>query len=158
MKKIILPLVGLAVAGVLATGCAPTKSLTEAPTTGSTTTEPSTPAVEASEPGEEPAASEPTALKASDLKVTMKITSKECYGSAGCLLGYKVKVVWAGTPRELDADYDVTYKITGDEDGPVLETFTVYSDGQYDEPYEDMLSTKSSGTKPTIKVVEIEEA
>jgi hypothetical protein len=108
---------------------------------------------------EETPTPEPTlhVLKASDLELTIKETSKHCFGSAGCNVEYKVKVAFAiPDPGELAGDYDVTFRIKGDEDGPITDTITVYSDGKYDVS-EGYASTPSSHTKLSAKVTDVEE-
>lgn len=106
---------------------------------------------------ETPSEPELHALKASDLDLTVKTTSKQCFGSAGCNVEYKVKVAFAiPDPGELAGTYDVTYKISGDESGPIIETLTVYPDGKYDVN-EGYASTKSKYVKLVAKVTDVEE-
>lgn len=139
------PLLPVAVA-LLLTGCAVS--------TGSESVAPQTSTTPAVEDTPEPSLHE---LKASDLELTVKTTSKHCFGSAGCNVEYKVKVAFAiPDPGELAGDYDVTFKVLGDEDGPIVDTFTIYSDGKYDVT-EGFASTKSSNTKLTAKVAELDQ-
>jgi hypothetical protein len=46
--------------------------------------------------------------------------------------------------------WNITYQITGDESGPIIGTFNIYGDGQYDVN-EEFLPTRSSNTPITIK-------
>jgi hypothetical protein len=142
----------------LLTGCAPAnpKEIATSPAAAPANT---APAVET--PAEDPTTPEPVSaspLAKSDLALTMKVTRKACFGSAGCNISYKVKVAWHNPEHELDGDYDVTYQVVGGEDGPKLDTLTVYADGQYDQPWQDSVSTRSSSSKLSIKVVSVEQA
>lgn len=82
-----------------------------------------------------------------DVKVTPRIKSKQCFGSAGCSVELAVSLGWTiPDPGKLDGTYDVTYTLTGDEDGPVIETLTVYPNGRYDVPYDASLYPPYSST------------
>jgi hypothetical protein len=90
------------------------------------------------------------------LKLTLRITSKQCFGSAGCNVEYRVAPVWTATPGvELDGDYDITYEVTGDDSGPILDTLTIYSNGKYEVPFEGLMSTSSGAVHPTVTIVRI---
>jgi hypothetical protein len=90
------------------------------------------------------------------LKLTLRITSKQCFGSAGCNVEYRVAPVWTATPGvDLDGDYDITYKVTGDDSGPILDTLTIYSNGKYEVPFEGLMSTSSGAVHPTVTITRI---
>ncbi len=95
-------------------------------------------------------------LKAADVKLSLKTIDKQCFGSAGCNVSVQVQAKHAGglgtfvTPDT----WLVTYEIRGGSDGPTIGSFEI-SDGSYDMNTED-LSTASSGTKLTVKVVDVE--
>jgi hypothetical protein len=90
------------------------------------------------------------------LKLTLRITSKQCFGSAGCNVEYRVAPVWTATPGvDLDGDYDITYKVTGDDSGPILDTLTIYSNGKYEVPFEGLMSTSSGAVHPTATIIRI---
>lgn len=111
------------------------------------------------EPGVQPATTEPTTpaaslLTKSDVKLTLKVTSKDCFGSAGCNVDVQVKAS-ADYSKLGNNSWDVTYSIKGDEDGPTIGTLTLDPDGTYNVR-EESLSTKSSGTKISVTVTEVE--
>ena len=97
-------------------------------------------------------------LTADDLELKLKTTEKSCYGSAGGLETVRISVAIDGTVADnLDPDvqWDVTYRITGDENGPIIGTFSIYPDGQYDVN-EENLGTPTCETKPTITITDLE--
>lgn len=91
---------------------------------------------------------------APDFELTPKIRSKQCFGSAGCLVDVQIKVGYDGAPLSDDDTWQVTYELTGDESGPIIGSFEV-TGSTYDENTES-LSTKSSRTKIKIKVTDVE--
>lgn len=105
-----------------------------------------TPAVEPTQ-----AAATPTAT---DVKLTPKITSKECFGSAGCLVTLKVNAQYNGPVLSPDDTWLVTYEVNGVEDGPLIGSFEMTGD-QY-TVNEESVSTKSSRSKVTVKVTDVE--
>lgn len=61
-----------------------------------------------------------------DFKAKLKITGSDCFGSAGCLLDYKIGLTWLGPSGALlDKSYDVYYRVTGGDDGGTSGTITV---------------------------------
>jgi hypothetical protein len=108
------------------------------------------------EPVEEPAGTVPTKR---NFVFRVKTTEKECFGSAGCNVGIQLTPKWVGVgdPTDLDADYDITYRITGGEDGPIIGTFTMYSNGKYDMPDEEYIGTRSTNTVIKAQVTLVEE-
>ncbi|MEV6303337.1 hypothetical protein AB0M02_28265 [Actinoplanes sp. NPDC051861] len=127
---------------------------TEAPSPEPTTEEP-TPEPEPTTPA--PSYKTP---KPSHFALTVKTMSKECFGSAGCLVDYRIKVAMkSDVTFDPDKNYDITFDVFGDEDGPRTGTFTLSGDGSYvGYDLEGDLSTSSSGQKLTAKVTDIEEA
>jgi hypothetical protein len=110
-------------------------------------------------PAAEPTTEPPTtgrALTAADMTLTLKTTEKQCFGSAGCNLTVEVRAKRKpGVPEpNPDETWQVTYQITGDEAGPIIGSFEI-TDGKYDIN-EENLSTRSSKTKVTIKVTDVE--
>lgn len=90
-----------------------------------------------------------------DLTATLKITDKQCFGSAGCsLTGH---VVLAVGERSLFSDrlFDVTYEIRGIQDGPLIGSVRL-EDGQYSEQNE-FFMTAGSRSKVTVALTDIEE-
>jgi hypothetical protein len=106
-------------------------------------------------PSPEPTFQDPTL---SDIELSLKTTEKQCFGSAGCNVGVRIQVSMSDSAQaSLDpsGQWDVTYQITGDESGPIIGTFSIYGDGQYDVS-EEFLSTRSSNTPITIKATSID--
>lgn len=93
--------------------------------------------------------------KIKDFALTPKILDKECFGSAGCNVEVKVEVTYAGpTLLSEDDTWLITYEVTGDEDGPVIGSLELTGDVY--EVNDEFLSTKSSKTKVSIKVTDVE--
>jgi hypothetical protein len=98
----------------------------------------------------------------SDFVMRLRITSKQCFGSAGCNLEYDVIPKWAGdqpaADTQLDGKYDLTYAVTGSEDGPIVETMTVYPTLKYEVPmFGGFASTSSSYAELGVHVVRLRE-
>jgi hypothetical protein len=105
-------------------------------------------------------AGRPAAFTKADVKLAVKTTKKDCYGSVGCNVEYTV------TPSvdkaKLSASghaWLVTYEVSGVEDGPAVNSFTLQTDGSY-AGYEvqGFGSTASKSAKLVAKVTEIEAA
>lgn len=123
-----------------------------APTPTVTVTETVQPS--ATEETTEPPASTYGVPTKADFKLTLKQLSKQCFGSAGCNVSYRVLVNYSGPALDPDATYDVLYRVAGGEDGPVDNRLTV-NDGQSSVDEEEMVSTRSSKTKLTVVVTDV---
>ena len=93
-------------------------------------------------------------LAAEDVALTIRTISKECFGSAGCNVEYSIDLelldVWS--PR--DEVYEITYEVTGGEDGPAIGTLTL--DGsEYTQDGYQSASTPSGDTQLSVAVVEV---
>jgi hypothetical protein len=93
--------------------------------------------------------------EASDFELTVKTLSKQCFGSAGCNVTYRIQAGWDGT-YDPDKTYEVVYEVRGDESGPQTNNFTVTGD-QYQVPQEESASTSSAGVKLTAEATSVEE-
>jgi hypothetical protein len=105
---------------------------------------------------EEPAASYITPTKA-DFAIKLKILSKECFGSAGCVISYRPQLVenFVNGSTDPSVTYDVSYTVSGGQDGPISDT--IYATGdQYEQPMDGTAQTVSSGVKLTAKVTAVE--
>lgn len=92
----------------------------------------------------------------SDWKVGVKVTKKQCFGEAGCNVTVAIDPEYVGDQQLPDSGtIDVTYEISGDESGPTVGTFSVEG-GQASYDKETDLSTKSSHTKITAKVTDVD--
>ncbi|MCW2768490.1 MAG: hypothetical protein JWO11_4449 [Nocardioides sp.] len=91
---------------------------------------------------------------ASDIKLTAKITSKHCFGSAGCNIDFKVDMAYSGPALSDDDTWDITYEVTGVEDGPLIGTLELT--GTTFTGSEESASTTSSKKKLSIKVTGVD--
>jgi hypothetical protein len=91
----------------------------------------------------------------SDFELTVKTLSKQCFGSAGCSITYRIQAGWDGS-YDPDRTYEVVYEVRGDESGPQTNNFTVTGD-EYQSSQEEIASTRSSGVKLTARVISVEE-
>lgn len=101
---------------------------------------------------EDPEPAEPTK---DDFELTLKITEKQCFGSAGCNVGTKVSVSYVGIEdlEDLPSNIDITFDIKGGED-PYTATIEM-EDGKY-SPDTALIQTKSSKSKLTVKITAVE--
>ncbi len=126
-----------------------TRSAAPAPTV--TVTETAT-----AQPTEEPSPTATTFTK-NDFKVDLKTKSKECFGSAGCSIVVEVGLTYvAGDPDDIPDDTagEITYEITGGDDGPVIGTLE-FEGSKYSEE-EESVSTSSGSSKLTAKITDVE--
>lgn len=138
-------------------GGAISQSSSDSTTSGANSSAVSAPPVyEAPAVAPEPAAPEPAAYipKPSDFSLGVKVLEKKCFGSAGCLITYRVDVSYGGPTLDPSTEYEVIYEVRGDEDGPITNTFTVLGDSASVDS-EEMASTKNSKVKLSAKVTEV---
>ncbi|MET8370759.1 hypothetical protein ABZU42_13660 [Micromonospora profundi] len=112
-----------------------------APTTGPATTAP-------------PASVYGTPTKG-DFKLKVKTLRKQCFGSAGCNITYRIDVTYTGNGLDPSSTYEVTYEVKGAED-PIINTFEVTGDSASVQQ-EETASTKRSGDKLTAVVTDVSE-
>ncbi|WP_091178192.1 hypothetical protein [Microlunatus flavus] len=130
-----------------------------APTVTVTTTAPAAPV--AATPSDDPTTddtSDSTTYepKKSDFKLGVKTLSKECFGSAGCNVSFRIKPSYVGSQDlPTSGEIEVTYKITGLQD-PVENTFTVDGEGTITYTKEEDGQTQSKGDKLGAKVTDVE--
>jgi hypothetical protein len=116
---------------------------------------------ETAEPvGDGEPADEPDALyhepDAEDFELTVKTLSKECFGSAGCLIDFRIELAYVHTGGDLDPaiTYEVTYEISGGESSYV-NTLTVTGD-QYSTEESESIST-ASDVELGVKITDVSE-
>jgi hypothetical protein len=90
-----------------------------------------------------------------DFELTVKTLSKQCFGSAGCNLTYRIEVGYDGPPLDPSNTYEVVYEVRGGEDGPQINTLTVEGD-QSSVDSEESISTNSSARKLTAVVTSVD--
>jgi hypothetical protein len=93
--------------------------------------------------------------KKSDFEIGIKILEKQCFGSGGCSIAYRIKPKYVGTQELPDeGTIEVSYLVTGDESGPRQNTFEMVA-GQAKVDQEEFAGTPSSGTVLKAKVIEV---
>jgi hypothetical protein len=90
-----------------------------------------------------------------DFKIEIKILEKNCFGSGGCSVAYRIKPRYVGTQELPDeGTIEVSYRVTGDESGPRLNTFEMVA-GHAEFDTEEFAGIPSSGTVLKAKVIEV---
>ena len=84
---------------------------------------------------------------AKDFKITLKVLTKDCFGTAGCNITYRVNSVTVPPGLDTSKTYEVSYKVTGAED-PKEGTVTI-TNGKFDTEsiFDEMASTKNKNAK-----------
>jgi hypothetical protein len=90
------------------------------------------------------AAAPVTAPVPADFKLAVKVTRKQCFGSAGCNVDYEIDMTYAGDPLALGdgRSYEVTYEVKGAED-QIIGTLDIQGDS-YSSTEESTQTAKSS--------------
>lgn len=91
---------------------------------------------------------------ATDFTISVKIMEKKCFGSAGCRITYRIAPSYDRDPSLLSGEYTVLYEITGGEDGPQINNFTVDS-VSFRFPRQETISTSSSKDTLTARAVDV---
>lgn len=106
-------------------------------------------------------AADPPATKydvpgAKDFALKVKILEKQCFGSAGCNIKYRITLELV-TAKTFDPDktYEISYTVKG-LDEPAVGTIEI-TGTQY-RPVEERDSTPSSGSKVVATITEVAEA
>lgn len=81
-------------------------------------------------------------------ELSVRIKEKQCFGSAGCSVTFVVEVA-LNTPLPEGATWEVTYEVTGPDDGPIIGTFEITGD-QYQQR-EEIAQTRRSSTRLTVR-------
>ena len=69
----------------------------------------------------------PAELTVDDFDVETSVKEQSCFGSAGCSITLRTEPVFVGSGLPTGV-WEVTYEITGIEDGPSIRTFEVLDD------------------------------
>ena len=102
----------------------------------------------------EPAVSGGAALAPRNIKLGVRVRSKECFGSAGCLVTVQIDPSYVGDQDLSTGSWEMTYELRGVEDGPVIEMMTLES-GTFSFPEEQDVSTTSSSSQISAVVTEV---
>lgn len=81
----------------------------------------------------------------SDFVITVKVLSKQCFDTAGCVLSYQISPSYVGSTGLTDKPLTVVYEVKGGQDGPVINNFTV-TGTSVRFPKMEVVQTVSSGT------------
>lgn len=164
-RKITMPFFALpAAAAVALAGCS---SATEGHPDVPATSAPATSASAAPSPSVAPVVDDATVPAtpevpqyvtptAADFTVELKILSKHCFGSAGCNIDLRPELSTSLDTSKLDPSvtYDLTFKIKGSDDGPLIDSFEITGDS-YRGPSELMTGTANSHAKLTAEVLSV---
>ncbi|MBG0826158.1 hypothetical protein HS048_36440 [Planomonospora sp. ID91781] len=147
----------LPLAGIAACGAAPANSVEQAPAAApAVSSSPSWEAVPGTEGvvAEEETPEEPQYTpQSSDFKVDIRVMKKECFGSAGCHITYRIKPSYNGLLLSADQEYTVTYEVIGGDDSHI-NSFTITGD-EMSFASEETISTPSSSSKLRAKVTDV---
>lgn len=125
----------LLLAALLLAGCTAPTVAVQVPGATSTSATPTPTTTEADDSDTDDSdtddSSDEVTVAKDDFLIDLKITEKQCFGSAGCLVTTKASVTYVGVYEtdELPSLIDITYKIKGAED-PYTATIEM-EDGKY---------------------------
>jgi hypothetical protein len=100
----------------------------------------------------EPADYQPTAA---DYRVTIKSTERQCFGSYGCNVVGVLRVTV--TPDAAGIPVALTVTVTGDKDGPIIQTVDLDDEGKFYDDSIIMTVSKSAKLRATVTEVEVSE-
>lgn len=92
---------------------------------------------------------------ASDFEVELIVKEQECFGSAGCNVNLRVEPSYVGTEVP-SGQWEITYEVTGIEDEPQIQTFTLDGSEFSYQPEIDV-QTVSRSSEPTAEVTDVYE-
>jgi hypothetical protein len=95
---------------------------------------------------------------ANDFGVELRVKSKRCSGFDGCKVTLGVEPKYLGSGEGPEGVWEVTYEITGDEDGPLTRTFTVEGGRMENLTGDELVSTPSEAVEPSARVVSVQAA
>lgn len=91
--------------------------------------------------------------RAEDFRLTVKVLKKECFGSAGCLVDFRIELAYGGPTLDPSVTYELTYEIKGGDE-PLINTLEVTGD-QYSTEKEETIEAGAKA-KLTAKVTLID--
>ncbi|WP_055731190.1 hypothetical protein [Sciscionella sediminilitoris] len=97
----------------------------------------------------------PVMPTAADFQIGLKTTSKQCFGSAGCSVVVQPELTYTGADSAIfdTQTCDITYRITGDSSGPMIET----ANGTGGMSYSVSPSSLSTASNSTVVHAEIQD-
>src|SRR5690554_6373880 len=92
-----------------------------------------------------------------DFSLAVKVLSKQCFGSAGCNVEFRIELTQENPDKFFDPDatYEITYEVKGGDD-PYINTLTVQG-GTYQVQETEFISTPSGDSELRAEIVEISE-
>jgi len=94
------------------------------------------------------------ALRKTDLSLSVKVTEKQCFGSAGCNVQFQIKATLL-TTDDIEGPCEVIYEVKGLED-PQTNTLTVNDSENFEQDGFQFGQTSSSKAKLTARVTEVD--
>lgn len=91
----------------------------------------------------------------SEFTLAIVVLEKECFGSAGCNVKYRIDPTYTGSRPAVDLE--ITYEVSGAED-PIINTFTIDELGTASFDSEETASTASSSDELTATVTAVRKA
>ena len=89
-----------------------------------------------------------------DFEIKIKITEKQCFGTAGCNITFRIEPGYGGPTLSESDEWLVTYTVSGGTDGPLINSFTLRGrEIQYDG--DEIIQVASAKTVVTAKVTEV---
>jgi hypothetical protein len=155
IRNIVLVVVGVLIAAGIAAGLSgggdPSATPSASPNTLPNVVTTDRPATAKPTTPTEPAYGAPSKA---DFKLTPKVLSKKCFGSAGCNVTYRILVSYTGPTLDPSESYELVYEVRGGEDGPTTNTLTV-TGGESSVDEEEYVSTNSKNAKLTAVVTDV---
>ncbi|WP_460063186.1 hypothetical protein [Streptomyces sp. YKOK-I1] len=95
-------------------------------------------------------------LTADSFTIDLKTTQRQCFGSVGCNVTVEPHLTYLGDTEDIDPDavYEITYRIHGDESGPVIQTAKL-SDRTSLNYTPSHISTASASTKVSVEITDV---
>lgn len=109
--------------------------------------------LQSASPEPSPSPSPTRAPRPSEFELKVKVTDKQCFGTAGCLIRYDVGVTYAAGPMP-EGSWRVTYKVTGDANGDQVHSFRVAGSDARGELAGSM-RTKGDDVVPAAEVTDV---
>lgn len=96
-----------------------------------------------------------------DFELNLKITSKQCFGSAGCNIEFETLLNYLGSGAEPNTSWDITYDVQGGEDPYTNTLTTTFGDdglhGRYEHEDTEFMQIPKSSTKLTVTITAVTE-
>lgn len=89
---------------------------------------------------------------AEDFRIGTDVLEKQCFGSAGCNITFRISVQYVG-PNDPNST-EVTYEVLGGTD-PLINTFTIDANGDALVDSEEFISTPSADAELTAKATRV---